>query len=99
MHQSNQLTVFQIIISIIVFALIVYLKGVVLWRASQGRQINWFTGLLIVFTLSFSAPLLFVLSPILDLVFLFRYATEKVNLSELVKKLSSHLPFSRRTKK
>ncbi len=58
------------------FALYIWtiaLKGFALWRAANLKQRNWFIGILIINTLG-----------ILELVYLFFFATKKLKLKELM---------------
>ena len=61
---------------VLLFALYIWtiiLKGFALWRAANLKQRNWFIGLLLLNTLG-----------ILELVYLFFFATKKLKVSELM---------------
>lgn len=56
----------------VLFAWAMFWKGISLWRASKGSQKNWFIALLLINSLG-----------ILDLVYLFRFAKDKLTAEEL----------------
>lgn len=68
----NQLTQFSPYILFALYIWSIIWKGVALWRAANLKQRNWFIGMLLLNTLG-----------ILELAYLFFFATKKLKLKEL----------------
>lgn len=60
------------IVIFIVIAWSIFWKAIALWRAAKGHQKNWFIVLLIIDTLG-----------ILEMVYLFRFAKNKLTIDEI----------------
>lgn len=72
MNLSNSETPISPIITYIIIVWSIILKGLALWRAAKYDQRNWFVAILVLQTLG-----------ILEIVYLFRFAKKRFELSEL----------------
>lgn len=59
----------------------IFWKGLALWKSSQDKQRNWFIALLIVNTIG-----------ILEIVFLFKFAKNKLTIKEMKSWIPSKAP-------
>lgn len=64
-----------IILSWLILAIILVLKGLALWRAARSGQKNWFIAMIILYLYTFG---------IVELVYLFFFAKDKLTKKDLV---------------